>query len=242
MTFFTRHKTFFSLPLLLFFIFLPVNIFAQQANQDVQIRIQLWAELDAYPGLSEENAEVSLDEFDENNPYAFPIARMKQIAPFIFEGMLYGWNYDYTPYDKTRHIDEYFSYEAIKSFNKKVNPLEYHQPLVKNNRVNVWVYCTRTPTQQMYFNQWKQVNNPKVRGIGQGSIEKGFDGIKEACEAAIKNAVREYWRQRVKNKPRRITGKVILIHNPVIYIKDGKYTADLDFFMETDKITPYAYY
>ncbi len=58
----------------------------------------------------------------------------------------------------------------------------------------------------------------------------------------MKNAVREYWRIYIKNKPKEIYGMLLLIGVPRVYISEGQYVADLEFFMETDKIVKYTYY
>jgi len=54
--------------------------------------------------------------------------------------------------------------------------------------------------------------------------------------------VREYWRTMVKNKPKEILGRVLLIQDPRIYIYEGQYVVDLDFFLQTDRIILYSNY
>ena len=215
------------------FLFTAGHLFAQEAQQDKQLRVELWAELDAYPGL-----EVKV----ENSVYDFALGRISEIAPFIMGAMINGWKFDYTPYDKVRSVQEYFSYEPVLPFDTTVNPLEFHHTEVIDNRLVCWVYCNRTPMQQHSFTAWKSIKHPKIRGIGQGEIADGFDGIKTAYENALKDAVRTYWRGISKNKPKEITGTVLLINEPRIYIQEGRYTVDLDFFMETGRMIPYSYY
>ena len=236
-------------------------VFSQEALQDKQLRIELWAELDAYPGLvlsdstedksesltsenqSSKNSEsIESSNSNKKNIYEYAVSRLKEIAPFIIGGMVNGWTFDYTPYDKMRSVEEYFSYSPVQEFNQKVNPLEYKQIEVIDGNLDCWVYCNRTKEQQLAYGAWTSIKNPKIHGTGQGSIEEGFDGIKTAVENAIKDAVREYWRTLIKNKPKEIEGKVLLIKAPRIYVKSGKYTVDLDFFMETGRIIKYSYY
>ena len=57
---------------------------------------------------------------------------------------------------------------------------------------------------------------------------------------ALKEAVRQYWRTLEKNKPKEISGTVLLIRDPRIYVKNGQYIVDLDFFLETDRIIKYT--
>src|SRR5574344_2695643 len=226
--------------------------FSQEAQQDKQLRIELWAELDAYPGLvlsdtlenqsSQNSKSTESSNSNKNSIYEYAVSRLKEIAPFIMGGMINGWTFDYTPSDKIRSVDEYFSYSPVQEFNQKVNPLEYKKIEVIDGNLDCWVYCNRTKEQQLAYGAWTSIKNPKIHGTGQGSIEEGFDGIKTAVENAIKDAVREYWRTLIKNKPKEIDGKVLLIKAPRIYVKSGKYTVDLDFFMETGRIIKYSYY
>ncbi|MBP5451295.1 MAG: hypothetical protein J6Y16_03565 [Treponema sp.] len=234
--------------------------FSQQIDQSRKIRIQIWSEMDAFPGHFEAESQDSttvaaetireqLNETKETENrdatiFAYAIARAREIAPFLMEGMIHGWTFEYVPYDKTRQVDEYFEFGRIRELDTRVNPVVYKEPLpqAEDGRLLCWVECQRTVEQQLSFRRWKTITNPKVRGHGSAPVEKGFDGIQEACSQALKNAVREYWRTKVKNKPREISGKALLIQEPRVYIKDGNYVVDLDFFLETDKIVSYSYY
>lgn len=71
-------------------------------------------------------------------------------------------------------------------------------------------------------------------------IADGFDGITNAANDALKNAVREHYRQILKNKPKEIDGHVIIRGTPQIGINAGRYVVELDFFLETDRIVKYT--
>ena len=57
-------------------IFFANNIYSQHEDFQKKIRIPLWAELDAYPGLTEAQ-DTSSGQFD------YPINRLKTISPFL---------------------------------------------------------------------------------------------------------------------------------------------------------------
>ena len=127
----TLKKINFSFIFAVLFFIQTSLVFSQQALQDKQLRIELWAELDAYPGLvlsdSTEDKSESLtsknqssknpesSNSNKNNIYEYAVSRLKEIAPFIIGGMVNGWTFDYTPYDKMRSVEEYFSYSDRKS-------------------------------------------------------------------------------------------------------------------------------
>ena len=235
--------------IILLLLFLgPVIAFAQVPSQKEQLRVQVWSEMDPFPGgfddnenLSNEN-QLSVDKKNETGIYDFAISRTKEIAPFLMSGMISGWKFDYVPYDRTRKVAEVFEYEEVIPYRADVNPISYRNPTVEEDRLLCWAYCDRTETQQMAYRRWSAIAHPKVHGLGKAAVEKGFDGIQEACSEAMKNAVREYWRTYIKNKPKEIYGILLLIGVPRVYISEGQYVADLEFFMETDKIVRYTYY
>lgn len=271
--------------LIAFLCCLPVALSAQQPSQKDKIRIQIWSELDAFPGkfdnekLGEnpetENQTESKNSDNETNVedssagsgdngrsgtskdgkkfvdsaesrdisiFDYAIKRAKEISPYLLGGMLSGWDFDYVPYDKTRRVTEYFELTEVEPFNPQVNKISYKEPMPVENRLVCWVECERTAVQKLSYERWKSITHPRITGHGTASVEDGFEGIKAACSAAVKNAVREYWRTQVKNKPKEILGRVLLIQDPRIYIYEGQYVVDLDFFVETAKIVSYSYY
>lgn len=243
---------------LFFFVILGFTefcIFSQVPSQIEQIRLQVWADLDSFPGKFEDsenqqyfNQQNSNQQENQKNKsefeqiFSYAINRTKELSPFLLSGMIYGFNFEYTPSDKRRNVSEYWDFTLIKEISKNTNKFEYKNPFVEDNKLICWVYCDRTLEQIAEYKHWTSIVYPKVKGIGKASVENGFEGIKEACSQAAKQAVREYWRTMIKNKPKEISGKLLLVENPRIYIKNGEYVVDLDFFMETDKIISYTYY
>lgn len=274
-------RRFFALSLA--FSLLTLSMYSQSPSQKEEIRIQIWAELDAFPGHFEEDGQSqkegetastiistsdssknvksstaksnAQEEADSNtnsftasakardiSMFSYAIARAKEIGPFLMGGMIDGWTFDYVPYDKTRQVKEIFEFEPIKEFNSEINTIIYNDPIPRDDRLVCWATCKRTKMQQLSYERWTSITRQKIHGTGKASVEKGFEGIEEACSLAIKEAVRSYWRSQIKNKPKEISGKVLLTGSPRIYICSGQYVVDLDFFLETDRIILYSFY
>jgi hypothetical protein len=232
--------------LYLFLAAFVVRLDAQVVDQTDQLRIFVWSDLDPYPGhfgdeenIPENDRKNEADD-DFHKMFGYAIERTKQIAPYLLQGMLTGWNFEYTPYDKRRKVDEYWSFEEIREFNPDFNNFTVHSPEVIDDKLVCHVYCDRTESQKLEYKRWISINHPRIKGNGSAPVSEGFEGIKKACSEACKNAVREYWRIYMKNKPKEISGSVLLIKAPRIYVKNGKYIVDLDFFLETDKIVEYT--
>ena len=220
---------------LIILFFFCGTLFAQTPSVIRNIRLPLWAELDAYPGL-----ELSSDK--DEGQFAFPVAQMQKIAPFIINGMVYGWNFVYVPLDKARGVEEYLEVTEIVASDVIKGGITYSSPWLENNNLNCWVEYTRTDSQVQSYNLWASIKNPVIGGIGYGSIEKGFEGIEEAARESLKAAIRNYYRQVIKNKPKEITGAVLIRKFPTLGIDAGRYVINLDFFLECGKIIEYSVY
>lgn len=208
-------------------------IFSQIPDDVAHIRIPLWAELDAYPGLAEAQ-DTDAGVFD------YSIERIRQLAPFIIGGMVNGWIFSYTPSDKLRGVEERIEFSDILPLGEYAYAITYAQPWIEDNRVNCWIEFTRTPHMIQSYNLWASITHSTVHGKGYGKIATGFDGLTDAVKDAIRDAVREHFRTKIKNKPKEIRGKVLIRRAPLIGIDAGRYKVQLDFFLETDKIVPYT--
>lgn len=221
-------------------IFFAKSLFSWEVSQEKLIRFALWAEKEAYPGYFDDDSEKKIAKSNSDNIFSVPVEKLKNIAPFIVEGMVYGWKYEYTPYDKARSVDEYFDFQSVKQFSEdEIKSIKYLKPWIEGARFWCWIEYARTDAQIQFLKSWQNVATPEIKGSGCAAIVKGFDGIKEACSDAVKNAVREYWRERIKNKPKEISGRILLSKPPIIGIDAGRYVVTLDFFMETNRILEY---
>lgn len=217
----------------LFLFFTAVNVFSQVPSFTEKIRIPLWAEIDVYPGL-----EGSAD----YEGYEYPVKEIKKTAQFLLNGMVYGWDFVYVPSDKARGVEEYFEITEIHSVGDSFNKISYSSPWIDDTLLKCWCEYNRTKVEIDNYKSWSSIIHPLIRGKGYGSIELGFDGIREAAKDSLKNAVREYFRGKVKNKPKEISGSVLIKNEPLLGIDSGRYTINLDFFLEYDKIIEYTVY
>lgn len=216
------------------FLFLIGTLFAQVPSVVEHIRFPLWAELDAYPEL------VTKKEIETEGQYDFPINSVKKVAPFLINGMVYGWNFVYVPSDKARGVEEYMEVTEIENLEHTQIKIEYSSPWLENNRFNCWVDCERTEFQIQNYYLWSSIQNPTIHGRGYAKLSEGIDGIQLAAEDALKNAVREYYRAIIKNKPKEISGSVLIRKVPVLGIDAGRYVINLDFFLECGRIIEYT--
>jgi len=219
---------------LIFSIFFMSEVYSQVPGIIEHMRVPLWAQIDAFPGL---------EEYDEDaGVYDFAVKGIKEVSPYIIEGMVYGWDFVYTPLDRQRGVEEYFEIIPKEDFSASEKNINYAYPWVENNKLNCWCEYTRTDSEIQNYYLWSSIQNPRVHGMGYGSLEKGFEGLKEGVADAVKNAIREYYRGIIKNKPKEITGSVLIRDIPIIGIDAGRYLLNLDFFLECGTIVEYTRY
>ena len=209
-------------------IFLPLS--AQDVSQERQVRFSLWASTEIYPGVEE----------PQKDSLALPVKKIKQVSPFILSGMVYGWKFEYVPYDKARGVQEFFEFSPIRELNEaELASINYAKPWIENSILNCWVEFRRSDTQIHIFKGWESVLHPRIQGEGYAPLSEGFDGIQKACGEALKLAVRNYERKWIKTKPKEISGTVLIKEPPKIGVDAGRYKITLDFFMQTDRIIEY---
>lgn len=209
-------------------VFLP--LFSQDVSQERMVRFALWASTEIYPGIEE----------PQKDTFSLPVKKIREISPFIISGMVYGWNFEYTPYDKSRNVAEYFEFTPINELAaSEISSINYAKPRVEESRLYCWVEFRRSDEQVHIFKGWSSVLHPRIKGEGYAPLSQGFEGIQSACGQALKAAIRDYERKWIKSKPKEISGKVLLREPPKIGVDAGRYKITLDFFMETDRIIEY---
>ena len=95
----------------------------------------------------------------------------------------------------------------------------------------------------IYRQRWNSIKYPRVSGFGESGKIDSVEAIKEAITEAAKNAIRSYAQTLTKNKPKEVSGTILLKDfDPNIKIIKGNFTAYLDFFLYVDKIIQYSQY
>ncbi len=179
---------------------------------------------------------------DNENEFFFATSGIRELTPYFIEGLVYGWEFSYTPSDNLRGVKEYFEIKSIVQVDKNDPRFRYTDSFVTNNAsvVESWVEYDLDEKMMHERRRWHGASFPTIGGIGSASVFDGIGSVKTACEAAAKNAIREYAVNITKNKPKEINGKILLVDFPRYYIDAGKYVADLDFFLNVSKIVEYT--
>ncbi len=226
-----------SLPLKIFFAFFILIIitspaFAQVTATQQDIKFQTWVLAEEIPSVDKLTAK---DDF-----ISLPVKKLKEQIPFIISGMIYGWDFEYVPYDKLRGVAEFFDFSPVEKINYPAPNISYSEMKVEDGKLFCWVTYKRTDDMFALRQHRNSAAVPHIKGKGYGSVMNNFEGLQEAFNEAIKDAVREYYRTFIKNKPKEIRGRVLLEEEPLVNLYNGKYAVQLKLILRTEEIVSYS--
>jgi len=212
----------------LILIFLPVFC---HAEQDL-ITIRLWCELEP---MVQENEEYPLSTGDAQK-------RVLEEARVILSGMIYGYRFSYTPGDKTRQINEEFTATPIAEILWGDPNMRITDAYVQDTFLFVKVYYDLEAFQRARRRAWASNSLDSSSGVGEYSvfIAPSPEGKRHALQEALKNAVRNALRPVYFNKPREVTGEILIWSEPHTIIQSGTYTTQLDVKLRVKEIRSYS--
>ncbi len=161
-------------------------------------------------------------------------------ARLIFSGMIYGYEFDYVPLDKSRGVREYLSVKPIAEIAPGDPNLRYVSGEVTDGRLYGRFTYAMGKHQIARRESWQTITVPAADGKGEGKLWAGAEGKKTSREQAIKEAVRNYLRPRVFNKPREIKGEVIFLESPLLTVQAGNYISTVKVKINVKEIIPYS--
>lgn len=212
----------------LILILLPIFC---HADQDL-IAIRLWCELEP---MVQENEEY---------PLSTEAAQMRVLeeAREILSGMIYGFRFSYTPGDETRQINEEFTATPIAEILWGDPNMRITDAYVRDTFLFVKVYYDLEDFQSARRRAWASNSVDSSSGVGEYSvfIAPSPEGKRRALKEALKNAIRNALRPVHFNKPREVTGEMLIWSEPHTIIQSGTYTTQLDVKLRVKEIRSYS--
>lgn len=158
---------------------------------------------------------------------------------FIYSGIIYGFSFTYVPSDVSRSIEEVLKVELMAEIAPGDKNLSVYQSRMDNSRMYVRSKYTLEEYQQRWYDFWDSSAFPVSQGEGVAEMYLGYDQRIEACRQGIKEAVRNYLRQRYYNKPQEISGYVRLTDIPFFRVDAGGFVAKVRVTMDIREIKDY---
>lgn len=216
-------------------LFFSALSFAQDAPppDDILLRYEFWTELAPRPDF-----EVDPAPFDPANPTKDILSE----AAYAYSGMIRGFSVSYVPYDKARAIEERMEVRPLLEGIPKPEALIRGEYRVLKNNFRAYVEYAPDASERAYYLSWRSISYPAADGTGKALIGGGAANRVKAIEDGIKDAVREYARTKVKNKPRLVRAVAALERPPSIMVRAGNYVARVRIRLKIEEILSYAAY
>jgi hypothetical protein len=195
------------------------------------------------------NEIISLHLWQESEPIIWTLEEPRateetyrellQEACDILSGMLYGYDFYYVPYDKSRNITEEFKLTPLARVQWGDPNLKIAATERRGNRIYVKLNYYLESFQEARRAAWSSNTFPIVSGSGRGNFFAGTTAKSESLQQAIKEAIRNHLRPRIFNKPRELSGQLLIWQEPRTVIQEGSYVTRVTIKLRVGEITPY---
>jgi hypothetical protein len=212
---------------------------AAQARNEV-LRSEFWADVEPVAGVGEE----------------WPVGpgearrRILDEAAWVFGGMIWGYEFSYTPYDRTRALAERFDVAPIQSLEPGELLLapEASPPPASPTRPDsldrFYFLAQYRPDPGLVSLMDSYSSDPwkGAQGIGKADMDGGVKGRRAAYIDGLRLSVRSLLQSLEPNKPRLVKGRVVFERPPPMAIIGGFYTVQVRARVMVTEVIPYKVY
>jgi hypothetical protein len=189
------------------------------------LRSEFWADREPVPGTNEE-WPVGPDEAR---------SRIRAEAAWVFGGMIWGFEFSYTPYDKTRALEERFDITQIQTLASDAPLLAPGASPSSGTTTHAiaadafYSYVEYRPAADLVSLMEGYASDPwkGAQGTGKADMNLGVKGRRAAYVDGLRAAVRSLLQGLEPNKPRLVRGRVVFERPPSMAIIGGFYTAQV---------------
>jgi|GEM_PF-1223580 len=196
------------------------------------LRAEFWADVQPVAGVGDE----------------WPVspatgrARILDEAAWVYGGMIWGFEFSYTPYDKTRGVAERFDLASIGGLRPELLTIAPGAAPRSADEYRSFVEFRPDASLAALMASYEQGPWVSCQGTGKADTILGVKGRRAAYEDGLREAVRSYLRSIEPNKPRLVRGRVAFERPPSMTILDGFYTVRLRARTMVVEIIPYKLY
>jgi hypothetical protein len=205
--------------------------FSQAGGKEL-LRAEFWADLEPVAGVG--------DEWPVSPATAR--ARILEEAAWVFGGMIWGFEFSYTPYDKARALEERFDIAPIQSLAAEAPK---GAPGARaSDGYALYLFAEYRPDPDLVSLMEAYAKGPwrGAQGIGKADMNRGVKGRREAYVDGLRAAVRALLQGLEPNKPRLARGRVVFDRPPSLAIVGGFYTAQVRARVMVIESIPYRVY
>ncbi len=174
-------------------------------------------------------------EFSERETQA--IETLLEDARWAFSGMIYGFNFTWTPSSIAREVGEELLIEPLGAIPWGDPRMRTAAVVVENGFIYVQLEYSPDATQESRLEGWDSQAFPVAAGSGE--VRSLSSSRRDALEQGIKEAVRAWLRVREYNRPREVTGRIALDTFPLTGLRANNIKASVAVRMDLDPLRHY---
>jgi hypothetical protein len=187
---------------------------AQSAGKTL-LRAEFWADLKPVAGVG--------DEWPVSEETARK--RMLEEAAWVYSGMIWGFDFEYTPSDKTRAVAERFVLKPLGAIAPEALAFAPGAQRRYDDETRSFVEYLPDAASLELMSDYGHDPWKGAQGVGKADLQLGIKGRRAAYEDALRLAVRGYLQSIEANKPRLVRGRVAFERPPTLALVDGFYTS-----------------
>jgi hypothetical protein len=176
-------------------------------------------------------------------PYPIPVSSAEksllEIGRLLISGMVYGWSFDYEPGDRSRRVQERFLLTPLAQVPWGSPRLRVTETEVSDTRLWARISYQLSDEESRRRQAWDSNMADLSTGEGTAAIQEGEGGRTKSLESAIRDAIRRSLDIRYVNKPREVTGEVVLWTDPTVVVKSGTWLTVATVKLIVRELVPY---
>jgi hypothetical protein len=218
-----------SVLLIALFILVPIA-----TAQDRVLRSEFTVDLEKAPSVAAFEGVVD-PAYEARLPDGEAAKAVLAEAQWLFSGMVWGFDYVYTPSDRSRSIAELFQIQMRVPEAVKGMALRASDARLDGTVLVVTVEYTPGVEERAEMASWKS-GGAASQGTGSARLKR------DALTDASKTALRAYLREITHNKPREIRGSFAFAAVPRLFVRQGSWVAVIKVYARVDEIISYGAY
>jgi hypothetical protein len=192
--------------------------------------IRPWVELEPMVRIDPEEYPIPLDT---------AARKLLEEARQLFSGMIYGWSFTYTPGDRARRVEESFALAPLAEIPTGSPRLLVRETEVEDSKLWARISYALDADESMRRSAWESNTAALSTGQGGADVILGPAAKRASLNDAIRDAIRLSLDTRYLNKPREITGEVVLWDDPRTIVHSGRYTTTAKVKLVVRELIPY---
>ena len=195
-----------------------------------RLMLRPWVELEPLVRIDPDEYPIPLEKAE---------AKLLEEGRLLVSGMVYGWSFVYTPGDAARRVGESFLLTPLSEVPWGSARLEVRETEIYERKLFARISYTLSEEEALRRSAWESGTAALSTGRGRAEVIKGPRAKMAALQDALRDAIRISLHTRYLNKPREITGEVVLWDDPRTTVRSGMYTTVAKVKLLVREVIPY---